>query len=456
MGDVDFVGDWNCILEQVMSLTKENMESTACFLAEDFCSTTWGLTSIYQSVLMAITVRYTRLELYAEFLGILFKKDSNLKTTFLSMPMVWAERYVWNFLGHRKSGFEIYQSEEMILYILSHFYHILMTTGVITVNEVKKMFTTILGVDPSSKQFAIYYVREYVCNWTADILPLLFLRFFLPECTDLDQAQQSELLKKIVNMHGHEWSPKEFLANNMELYKLRRTNTEGMNRIIISICNDDVTMLSEELAKDDTAIKTLIEFDEMSTFFGWKMYPLDFAALQGSVNCTKFLCLNDPSYSKQTLLAYAVMGGSSEIVRLVEELVVKIEGEIHRHALIAAIRYHRYDLFMWLVEIHPPQIDIILIEAAVLSDNLHALAFLFEIDPKLKSDLSEYKVMLPSAGFWVPVEYGLTWKELVEKWRSAVTLLFLINEGMFTQKEIVCFSFIGVSSNFRWTSMLTR
>ena len=70
---------------------------------------------------------------------------------------------------------------------------------------------------------------------------------------------------------------------------------------------------------------------------------LDEAALFGSVKCFKYLLLNGVEISKDTC-CYAIAGGNNEIVHLCEQKGMKFE-----HCLINAIKYHRFDLFEWLI-----------------------------------------------------------------------------------------------------------
>lgn len=79
---------------------------------------------------------------------------------------------------------------------------------------------------------------------------------------------------------------------------------------------------------------------------------LHIAAFYGSINCFKFLLLNqadlkltDLSHTRNNLVDFAVIGGNIEILQLCAE-----NGVSFRDAAFCAIAYQRNDVFFWLLE----------------------------------------------------------------------------------------------------------
>ena len=79
---------------------------------------------------------------------------------------------------------------------------------------------------------------------------------------------------------------------------------------------------------------------------------IDIAAFYGSINCFKFLFMNNVEVTENTC-EYAVCGGNIEIVRILEQ-----KGLPFRCSLLHSIECHRDEITDWLLLNHPSEVEI--------------------------------------------------------------------------------------------------
>ena len=446
--------------EQIMSVTSQNLKGTVEFLLRDFTGSTLEVQSVFSTLMLAVSMRYSCLETYADLTGCLLKEEAfaGLKSLLLTSQLAWASRYVARYIGCDSScGYSKYHSDRFVMYNISRFNYLLMAKGVLKAAEIRRMLSVTYGMDPMGDQFRQSIIK-YICPWEVESLNVQLIRFLIPEFTSLKNKERLLLITQIDRIchesdsaSGENRIDVEMIRNHMELYKQRRDNPEGIDEVIIAIVKDDADMLSKIMGRDDRSFDGQLHFDKWSTFSTEDMSCLDFAARQGSVECFRYLFANSQLCTKDRILGYAVMGGSTEIVRLVEQMDIPKDENCIRDAILLAIRHHRYELLSWLLETHPV-LDVILIETAVCCDNLHALELFFELDANLNMDPKRYQVSMPHALYADQNDnYRSTWEDLVEKWESNSTLQFLLAQGMFGQKERVHLLLIDYYFAMLWT-----
>ena len=76
--------------------------------------------------------------------------------------------------------------------------------------------------------------------------------------------------------------------------------------------------------------------------FSFEIEQINAAALFGSVNCFKFMMMNDIEITNNTC-QYAVAGGNNEIIHLCEQKELKFTD-----CLEVAIEFHHFDIYEWL------------------------------------------------------------------------------------------------------------
>ena len=442
--------------EQIMGVTSQNLKDTVEFLVRDFTGSTVEVQSVFSTLMLAVSTRYSCLETYADLTGCLLKEEAfaGLKTLLLTSQIKWASRYRAEELG--PCGYSRCPSYRFVMYNISRFNYLLMSKGVLKTAEIRRMLSDIYGMDPMGSQFR-QSVSQQIHPWEIESLKVQFIRFLIPEFTNLKNKERLLLVNQIDRICRERSSMSKenpidvkMLRNQMEVYKQWRDNPEGIDEVVMAIVKDDADMLSKIIGRGDRSFDEQLHFDKWSTFSTEDMFCLDFAARQGSVECFRYLFANSQLCTEDRILGYAVMGGSTEIVRLVEQMDIEKDDNCIRDAILLAIRHHRYELLSWLVETHTA-LDVMLIETAVCCDNLHALQLFFELDPNLNMDPRKSQVVRPREYLWGNFDYSISWDCLVAKWESSSTLQFLLAQGIFGEKERVPFLVIDTSFAVLWT-----
>lgn len=108
-------------------------------------------------------------------------------------------------------------------------------------------------------------------------------------------------------------------------------------------------------------------FERCEVIVDKKCTILDCAAFFGSIKCFKYLVSNQAVIT-ETTFSYAVMGGSAEIIHLIENTLNNIERTIKNDSIYiftCSIKYHRSEIFEWLLD-HVRPIDIEKIQYLIL------------------------------------------------------------------------------------------
>lgn len=146
----------------------------------------------------------------------------------------------------------------------------------------------------------------------------------------------SELISLEIIKESHE------LALDMEIFKEK-------HQIQIIIERDDIERLKILFASPNFNKNKEMKFLVSPLIDVSYMYPIEFAAYCGSVKCFRFLYINDAilvPFSGNDIFNSAVAGGNIEIIQILEQAKIKPK----RTSLHFAIRFHRVEIFDWLLE----------------------------------------------------------------------------------------------------------
>lgn len=172
------------------------------------------------------------------------------------------------------------------------------------------------------------------------------------------------------------------------------------NDLCAAIFNDDVDLLqdisSHQPNFDYNQVLKPFLFEPFEDIEG-EVTLANLAAFYGSVRCFRFLKLQQADLTNSG--KFAIFGGSSEIVRLIEQ-----DGIGLNDLFYCAIKYHRYDLFQWLLRNHGPLGELYeeeyrhgkkpLIPLSIQSYNYRAFIYFFE--KGIKNTFKKYENSLLS------------------------------------------------------------
>lgn len=192
--------------------------------------------------------------------------------------------------------------------------------------------------------------------------------WFLPEIEKIDKELYSYYLCENMVFNGSEENETRVfdVLNTQNLVEpliqddfllLKRCREFGYtvdNELIAILINDDVNSLQKLTAMPDFDIDQIIEpsLFSRSAILQDSSTPIAFSAAFGSVECFKFLLLNKASLEFETwndvsttLASFAVAGGNTEIVRLVEQENCSFDSAIY-----VSVQYHQNSIFYWLYQ----------------------------------------------------------------------------------------------------------
>ena len=217
--------------------------------------------------------------------------------------------------------------------------------------------------------------------------------YFLREMMNFGLFTSSEIVDKIYE-YSQNHSPENFYSSsifcyfipeikeyNMELYNsMLNTLAEEMKKISAPGCIFDVYNNFEKLSENNFEIYKRL-FEDMknnplildsenefskgltdvnqrkrSTIFGIPPFLqnmptlIQCAAFFGSIKCFKYLLLNDADLTmldglSRSLVHFAIAGGNLEIIWIISHLKLSFDGSLQ-----IAARFHRKDIFHWLME----------------------------------------------------------------------------------------------------------
>lgn len=69
----------------------------------------------------------------------------------------------------------------------------------------------------------------------------------------------------------------------------------------------------------------------------------------GAIKCFKYLYINNAKLDKNNSMKYAILGGNSEIIHLIEQRGISLREDY----ILSAIQSHHIDILDWLIERFP-------------------------------------------------------------------------------------------------------
>ncbi|KAK8836958.1 hypothetical protein M9Y10_036992 [Tritrichomonas musculus] len=180
--------------------------------------------------------------------------------------------------------------------------------------------------------------------------------WFLPEMFQIRRDVVEYIIKKSEKIKKHFFM--SFLPDKLDKYKEMLDSGEPTDMITIFLRNDDVDSLRTFIINEKIDIfEKTVPYNIYEDFVenGDTTY-LNYAAAYGSIKCFKFLLLNHMNVDSLSFEC-AVYGGSSEIIRIVDQnmtlyskiIISCFSGKI-LNIIIPAIKKHRNDLLDWILE----------------------------------------------------------------------------------------------------------
>lgn len=113
-----------------------------------------------------------------------------------------------------------------------------------------------------------------------------------------------------------------------------------------------------------------------SDIMKFRFTPLELSAYFGSINVFKFFIEQSADFERNSnLIAYAIAGGNMEILRILQQRECNFES-----SLSFAAKYHRFEIFQWLVDVCGQQINNDILLTCCTVNNLPCLQYCFEIE----------------------------------------------------------------------------
>ncbi|KAK8881201.1 hypothetical protein M9Y10_003933 [Tritrichomonas musculus] len=239
--------------------------------------------------------------------------------------------------------------------------------------------------------------------------------WFFPEILAVNPANINKILD---GLNNKEFRFLQFYMNHIENFKKMRDTGEPEDQITLAILHDDVDTLQSIIASRNININN--EKIPMSIFDLFdrnieKSY-INYAAECGAVKSFKYLLLNSAKLDILTL-GFAVYGGNSEIIRIIEQdntyfknYVDDFDDDDYLHTnyyfniecllnpIISSIMTHSYDLFTWILEKKSKKINIkSLLSFSAQNGNINAIIQLNDKELISFNNLTNISSMLSMA-----------------------------------------------------------
>ena len=193
---------------------------------------------------------------------------------------------------------------------------------------------------------------------------------------------QQELLTKIENaLSITHSSMDDNIKNKLDI-------DDSMSPAFAIIKNDDLKKLQEYVLSE-------ANFDFKKEFdlpkYQYAVYLTDVAAYYGSVQCFKYLVLNDAPITEFTHKK-AICGGNYEIIHYIENNS-KSNNSLTEKCFQASIEYHRYAITDWLIQNH--NLKITDPKSAISSFNFLAFSSYLNNEEGIEDDLDDTETEIP-------------------------------------------------------------
>jgi ankyrin repeat protein len=172
---------------------------------------------------------------------------------------------------------------------------------------------------------------------------------------------------------------KRIAANEWELWHCRFDDRPTNVSVTDALRTDDIELLMTFMQEPRADINATLPSELLSSSEILENHPslIQAAAFYGSVKCFKYLWLNKANLEYQDhvgrrISVYAVIGGSIEIIRLLQNEIQ------YEQALASSIVYHQYAVFEWIDQTLPYPLSEISLEAALGDATVHNNVHTFE------------------------------------------------------------------------------
>jgi hypothetical protein len=194
---------------------------------------------------------------------------------------------------------------------------------------------------------------------TSGRFPTLAFIWFAPELEASHPALFEDMYRQFESVWEFEYNSgflydvyNHFARFRADDWRLLREHRVSAPAVVTGIIADDVDQLQALVAKGGFNMNQRIA----GCAFQWRIFHRDYptmvqlAAFHGAIRCFKYLLLNGSDlqlcdFVGRNAAAYAVAGGSTEIVRLLEERGCRLDG-----CLATATLFHRNEIVDWFVE----------------------------------------------------------------------------------------------------------
>lgn len=139
---------------------------------------------------------------------------------------------------------------------------------------------------------------------------------------------------------------KSAFPESFDLSKILYDGKTYYNKISRMIDEDNVNELTTFFNDPNKNINSEFKIISIARPFITKCVSLiEYSAMRGAIKCFKYLLIND-AYIDENIMKYAIMGGNSDIIFLLEEKEIPLECE----HIIYSIKYHQLCIYDWILE----------------------------------------------------------------------------------------------------------
>ena len=189
-------------------------------------------------------------------------------------------------------------------------------------------------------------------------LSLIFI-WFAPEIDTVDHCFFIKMKQSFIAQWEFEYTSlviydmyQHFLDDNWDIVNYQRKIDYQKFEISKCIVNDNIDGLQNLLNNSKMNVNYMIPL----TSYEWREFLqrsptlIQLSAFYGSLACFKYLLLSDADlslndYEGKTVIHYAIAGGNTEIIRILQQKTISFCG-----ALQVAAKFHRNDVFYWLLD----------------------------------------------------------------------------------------------------------
>lgn len=381
----------------LMEISGSNMVVTTAFLIEHFGDDEIRASIASQTIVFAVRYQSSRVAIYAKLVKSALKCNS-FQMVFLQSALIKECSKMWK---------RIMNAEEQIQSgrALCKFVYLLLKEGVFFKEDIETLVSGLLDKWPSKNRFP-FALFAWLGPEVEHLLPI----------DNILSCFDDTISSRVRDMWNDNWKK-----------VIEARDRDGPFDVVVdAIAADDVDKWREVSGRRGIDVAYAVPLNEYDTIFVDELaMPITLiAARLRSHKCFKYFLMNGVSVDRVELAAHAVVGGSTEMVRLAEQYGCEFSS-----ALGLSVVHHQYYVFDWLCGQNLSSVTESIIFDALLSGNVHVLDFLACNDVSL-SEVDEAKMTL--------LHYAVTLDVIV-------SAAFLLDRGLIDANardaKLVCFMF---------------